>query len=167
MLLGVPTVIIGFRQDNGVLAGFQSFETLDIPRLFVSLFAHQTLLVMILLISPSNGIRVAEKPHVWHASSCLNSGHHIFTYLLSTLAQSPLVKAFDEQLSQGVVPASEFVPVFRVSYTPASKEGKFIRLRSLSSSEVEDVVKGKSNVRQRSGFLPLEWMQGVQMRKAK
>lgn len=35
VLLGVPTVIIGFRQDNGMLAGFQSFETLDIPRVCV------------------------------------------------------------------------------------------------------------------------------------
>lgn len=42
VLLGVPTVIIGFRQDNGVLAGFQSFETLDIPRLLVSPIIHIT-----------------------------------------------------------------------------------------------------------------------------
>lgn len=111
--------------------------------------------------------RVAEKLHVWHASSCLNAGHHIFTYLLSTLAQSTHVKAFDEQLSQGVIPSSDTVPVFRISYTPASKEGKFIKSRILSSAEVEDVVKGKTNIRKRVGFLPLEWVQSIQMRKAK
>lgn len=110
---------------------------------------------------------VAEKAHVWHASSCLNAGHHILTYLLATLAQTTQVKAFDEQLSQGVIPSAETVPVFRISYTPASKEGKFVQVRMLSSPEVEEVVKGKTNKRNRVGFLPLDWVQGVQTRKAK
>jgi len=83
------------------------------------------------------------------------------------LAQSTHVKAFDEQLSQGFIPSSDSIPVFRISYTPANKEGKFIKARMLSSIEVEDVVKGKTNIRERVGFLPLDWVQGIQIRKAK
>lgn len=39
VLLGVPSVIIGFRQSNGVLAGIQSFDTLDLPTLSVEAYS--------------------------------------------------------------------------------------------------------------------------------
>ncbi|KAK9893609.1 RAI1-domain-containing protein [Cystobasidium minutum MCA 4210] len=143
LLLGVPTVIIGFRQDNGVLAGFQSFETLDIPKL------------------------VADKEHVWHASSILNAGHHIFTHILSSLSQHSQVRTLDEQLTQGVIPATDAIPVFRLSFTTANRDGKVLSLRQLTTAEVDQVVKGKTNVRQRAGFVPYEWVQSIVNRKAK
>lgn len=33
VLLGVPDIVVGFKDLNGSLAGFQSFKTLDIPSL--------------------------------------------------------------------------------------------------------------------------------------
>lgn len=111
--------------------------------------------------------RVADKEHVWYASSCLNAGHHIITHILSNLSQSTHVKAFDEQLAQGIIPSSTSAPVFRLSFTPASRDGKFIKLRLLQPEEVHEVIKGKTNQRKRVGFLPAEWMQSVQDRKAR
>ena len=36
VLLGVPDIVVGFKDLNGSLAGFQSFKTLDIPSLYVA-----------------------------------------------------------------------------------------------------------------------------------
>ena len=31
VLLGVPSVVVGFRQPNGILASIQSFDTIELP----------------------------------------------------------------------------------------------------------------------------------------
>lgn len=110
---------------------------------------------------------MADKEHVWHASSILNAGHHIFTHILSSLSQHSQVRTLDEQLTQGVIPATDAIPVFRLSFTTANRDGKVLSLRQLTTAEVDQVVKGKTNVRQRAGFVPYEWVQSIVNRKAK
>lgn len=155
LLLGVPSVIIGFRQSNGVLAGIQSFETLDLPTLSVY------------SISPAAGAeltlstpidRVASKPHAWHATSCFNSGHQILSYILSQLSEHPHVKAFTE------LPQEHAAPVFRITFAAADHS---IALRQLTPTEVAELQARKTPKEERAGFLPLKWVQALYARRSR
>lgn len=141
--------MVGFRQQTGELAGFQSFQTLDLPTLCASSRTAK---------APAEGdiYRVSDKPHVWHATSCLNSGHQITTHILNTLSNSPHVKAFDE------MPDTNTAPVFRVTFVA---QDHTVALRQLSSSEIAEVQASKTRKEPRIGFLSQRWVQNVQARR--
>lgn len=142
ILLGTPSIIIGFRQNNGILAGIQSFETQDIPSL------------------------VAGKPHAWHALACFNSGQAILKFLLDTLKSSQAIRAYEE------MPDNYPAPVFRITFKPADSSTTSSRaslsVRQLSQSEVTDVQSCKANNREpRIGFLLERWVDLVQSVRAR
>ena len=140
---------MGFRQQTGELAGFQSFETLDLPSLYVSRISAE--------IISDEPRRVNDKPHVWHATSCLNAGHQITTHILNTLSASPVVNAFDE------MPESNPAQVFRVTFTPNNHS---LALRQLSGAEIAEVQASKTRKEPRVGFLSQRWVRNVQARRA-
>ena len=101
---------------------------------------------------------VAEKPNAWHASACLNAGHHILTFILNTLSASAHVKAFDN------APEDHAAPVFRIAFAPARQQisaAATVSIRMLSDDEVLEIQGTKANQIERAGFLPLSWFEAV------
>ncbi|KAK4050624.1 decapping endonuclease targeting mRNA [Microbotryomycetes sp. JL201] len=63
-LLGVPTVIVGFRDRSGILTTVQEFKTLELPRL------------------------VRGKPHAWDKNVLLSTSSKILSFVTETISSS-------------------------------------------------------------------------------
>ncbi|GAA5987321.1 hypothetical protein JCM10908_001908 [Rhodotorula pacifica] len=149
-LLGVPTVTVGFRTRQGVLAGLQSFQTLEIPRL------------------------VRGKPHAWDPKACLASAESLLSFIRQTLASqlSSAASPFDPVATPT---ANAEHPVFRITFAPSSSSssagspGLGISIRQLTRHEIEEeVLAGKQTLEEeggRVGFLPRKWVEAVYERR--
>ena len=64
-LAGVPRIVVGFRDDGGVVRGLRPVETMRIPRM------------------------VRGKPDMWDPAVCLNFGRAVLEWLLQQTRQLP------------------------------------------------------------------------------
>ncbi|SCV73445.1 BQ2448_7371 [Microbotryum intermedium] len=152
-LLGVPTIIVGFRTRAGHLTALQSFKTLEIPRL------------------------VRHKPHAWSPTTSLASAFDLIQFINTTLLYDEHNKAAEDRWKEtGEIPENGW-PVWRLKFRPLEereREGGVggggggrggLELVRLTEGEVEDEVKaGKKRV-ERVGFLLNTWVEGLRERR--
>lgn len=134
-LLGVATVIIGFRTRQGIVTGLQRFSTLDIPRL------------------------VRGKPHAWDPAAALGGAHQLGAFIRDSIISSPSQQLVDESFRSAVTDVdltSERWPVFRVRYDGAARR---VEVLELAEEEYEVMLTGADRQqRDRIGFLIREWV---------
>ncbi|KAK4054989.1 decapping endonuclease targeting mRNA [Microbotryomycetes sp. JL221] len=192
-LLGVPKVIVGFRDRQGLLQTVQDFNTLDLPRL------------------------VRGKPHAWDKRVLLSSATDILTFLTNTLSHNPIVIDKEKQLFQIIESRTkssdsndtneieqnkdetlnkvfEDWPVFQIKFDPtgfvqndsimnskARLNGGSISIVQLSNQQIQDqvlgakrfpllsrldhVLKQELESQERVGFLLRLWVDGVVRRR--
>ena len=79
-LIGIPKIIVGFRNDDGNLCAVQEFKTLEIPRM------------------------VKEKEKMWDATICLNFLNEFLEWLRKVIkiedANSSYVISFKEPFQE-------------------------------------------------------------------
>ncbi|KAF8606578.1 RAI1-domain-containing protein [Ceratobasidium sp. AG-I] len=138
-LLGVPEVVVGFRNHQGRLTTLQTFQTLALPRM------------------------VRGKPGAWDPNICLAFAGKLLQFIRSTLEEDsqnkkPAVGAGDTEpahagdtaKADASLPAPtprQMQAVWRLSIRPG--EGN-VTLNKISPEEVEIVQNGEDRV----GFLP-------------
>jgi hypothetical protein len=112
VLIGVPRIVVGFREQDGTLVSLQPFKTLELPRLCVS---RAALSVKLMHCS------VRNKPHAWNPSAALNAGHQLIAFIHShvmaqSIDQNAQLLAIDNDRDIGHL---DEWPLFIVSFTPA------------------------------------------------
>ncbi|SCZ95270.1 BZ3500_MvSof-1268-A1-R1_Chr11-2g03396 [Microbotryum saponariae] len=147
-LLGVPTIIVGFRTRTGHLSALQSFKTLEIPRLHVA---------------------VRNKPHAWSPTTSLTSAFDLIQFIISTLSSDENNQAAEEEFKvNGKIPEQEW-PVWRMRFRPLEEGrggGGVLELVQLTGGVVEEEVLGGKRKEERVGFLLKRWVEGLGRRGA-
>ncbi|KAM0791721.1 hypothetical protein ACM66B_003990 [Microbotryomycetes sp. NB124-2] len=152
-LLGVPTVIVGFRDRSGFLTTVQEFKTLDLPRL------------------------VRGKPHAWDKTILLSSASQILSFIVKTISTTSTMLDKQKQFETfSTLSAQEDEdndyehvlnewPVYRIKFEPRTRE---VTIRQLDRREVEQQVwaaKVGSTKDRRVGFLKRSWVESVIRRR--
>ncbi|KAF5391641.1 hypothetical protein D9757_002519 [Collybiopsis confluens] len=132
-LLGVPTIVVGFRTPSGELKTTQSLQTIQLPRMVREKAANR---------GPGNA-------NAWNPSLCLAWCHDLLTFLKKIIRESegdPSVANNSKEVDneQPTLTANE--AVWRVTFVPY--EGA--QVTKLDRSAVEEVRNGEDRV----GFLP-------------
>ncbi|SGZ12437.1 BQ5605_C028g10505 [Microbotryum silenes-dioicae] len=139
-LLGVPTIIVGFRTRTGHLTALQSFKTLEIPRL------------------------VRNKSHAWSPTTSLTSAFDLIQFIISTLSSDENNQAAEEEFKvNGKIPGQEW-PVWRMRFRPLEEGrggGGVLELVQLTGGVVEEEVLGGKKKEERVGFLLKRWVEGL------
>jgi len=174
-LLGVPFVVVGFRDFKGILQSIQEFKTLELPRMvrnkvsslkpvvschcsfppFLSFpFLSFPFLSFPLLPSHSLDLFFAfyliyPQPHAWDPLACLSFAEEILDFVQKELQATSSPKPITSTSA-----SSATHPVYRISFTSPFSQ---IQLRELSEDETLDQVQGGDKSKggiERIGFLP-------------
>ncbi|KAN0065603.1 decapping endonuclease targeting mRNA [Thecaphora frezii] len=160
-LLGVRTLVVGFRDPRGFLVTTQQFDTLAIPKMVRagSVFGKD-----------AGGCELLRQKSVWEPRDSVGFGDRILDWLREAVVSwtRQMVGAEEEGGGEAaavgvpLVPVEEAVesyPVFRVSFQPPFDE---VTLRMLERDEIEDEVKEAGKAYERVGFVAREYYEFVQ-----
>ncbi|KAK0548186.1 decapping endonuclease targeting mRNA [Tilletia horrida] len=133
-LLGVPTIVLGFRDRDGYLVDVQEIKTLNLPRIVRNRRHHA---------EASKGLAFADQSLAWISNSITQDGQTVGGSLPD--AQE----------------AEKSYPVYRVTFSPTSgglhnTGTSRLAIRRLRDEEVLDEIKG-GTAEGRVGFLPLSY----------